>query len=148
MAIQRSSIKTGPAIVKYNGAVIYFKDGIEIAETVETFDSAVDNYGPKTDQRVKYRHATISGKPAGEWRDLAILWPWLNASVGVRVHGDEDKELVIHAKDGTLYTYHNAAITKMPNLKFAATATLLDQIEFTCRIKDTTEPTAANAPRL
>jgi hypothetical protein len=145
MAIKRSSIKTGPAIVGYNGAKIYFRDGIIITETVETFDIAVDNWGPKTDQRVKDRFATVSGTPAGEWRDLAVLWPWLNAPVGTRLHGDTDTALTVHALDGTLYTYHNAAITKMPGLRFAATETMLDSIEFTCRVADETEPTEAGA---
>jgi hypothetical protein len=145
MAITRSSIKTGPAIVGYNGAKIYFKDGLTLNETVETFDLSVDNWGPKTDQRVQDRYATVSGTPAGEWRDLAVLWPWLNSPVGTRLHGDTDTPLVIHALDGTLYTYHNAAITTMPALTFAATQTLLGNLEFTCRVKDNTEPTAAGA---
>jgi hypothetical protein len=145
MAIKRSTIKTGPAIIGYRDGKIYFKDGITLTETTETFDIPADNFGPKTDQRVKDRKVVIGGTPAGEWRDLAMLFPWLNVPVGTRIHGDTDSALVIHAVDGTLYTYHNAALTRMPDLTFAATETLLGPVEFTARTRDDTEPTADNA---
>jgi hypothetical protein len=144
MAITRSSLKTGPAIVTFDGATVYFKDGLKLTETIETFDVNVDNYG-KVDDRVKDRKVTISGTPAGEWESLSMLFPWLGAVIGSRAHGDTDRALVIHAIDGTRYTYHNATLTKMPTLKFAATETLLGEVEWTARVKDNTEPTAANA---
>jgi len=144
MAITRSSLKTGPAIVTFDGAVVYFKNGLKLTEVIETFEVTVDNYG-KVDDRVKDRKVTISGTPAGEWESLAMLFPWLGAVIGARAHGDTDRPLVVHAIDGTRYTYHNATLTKMPSLKFAPTETLLGDVEWMARVKDNTEPTAANS---
>jgi hypothetical protein len=144
MAIQRSTLKTGPAIVTFDGATVFFKNGLKLQETIETFDILVDNFG-KVDTRIKDRKVTISGIPAGEWENLTVLFPWLGVLIGTRAHGDADRALIIHAIDGTKYTYHNATLTTMPNLKFSATETLLGNVEWTARVKDNTEPTAANS---
>lgn len=144
MPITRSSLKTGPAIVIYAGATIYFKSGLNLTESIETYNIEVDNFG-KVDERVSDRSVIISGTPAGEWENLAVLFPWLAVAIGTRAHGDTDAPLVIHALDGTTYTYHNVALTQMPNLRFAATETLLGEVQWTARVKDNTEPTAANA---
>lgn len=144
MAINRSSLKTGPAIVTHDGAVNYFSGGLKLTEETETFEINVDTIG-KADERVKDRKVTISGKPSGTWDNLAALFPWVTVAIGTRIHGDTDKALVIHCLDGTRYTYHNAALTKMPSLKFAATETLIGDVEWTARVKNNTEPTAANS---
>jgi hypothetical protein len=144
MPITRSSLKTGPAIVTYNGATLYFKQGLKITETIETFNIDVDAFG-KVDERVQDRNIVIAGVPAGEWEHLTVLYPWLDAAIGTRAHGDVDVPLVVHAIDGTRYTYHNAALTQMPALRFAATETLLGEVQWTARVKDNTEPTAADS---
>jgi len=144
MPIQRSTLKTGPAILTHDGATYYFKSGLQLTEEVQTFDIPVDTFGP-VDQRVQDRRVTITGTPAGEWENLANLWPYLGSNIGTRAHGDTDRALVIHALDGTIYTYHNATLVNMPSLLFAATQTLIGQVTWEARVKDNTEPTDANA---
>lgn len=142
MPIQRSTLKTGPAVVTFDGSTVYFKNGLTLTESLETFDVTADHIG-KFDSRVRDRKVVIGGTPAGEWEGLTMLFPYLAAAIGTRLHGDTDRALVIHALDGTRYTYHNAALTKMPSLIFKATETLLGPVEWTARVKDNTEPTAA-----
>jgi hypothetical protein len=144
MPLARSTLKTGPAIVTFAGATFYFKTGLRLTEELETFEIPVDNFG-KVDERVRDRRVQIVGTPAGEWEDLAVLWPWLASAIGTRAHGDTDRALVIHALDGTVYTYHNATLTQMPSLRFAATETLIGEVQWTARVKDNTEPSAANS---
>ena len=144
MPLQRSTLKTGPAIVIFDSASIYFKNGLTLSEELETFEIPVDNFG-KVDDRVRDRRVRISGVPAGEWENLSVLFPWLASPIGTRLHGDTDRPLVIHALDGTRYTYHNATLTTMPSLRFAATETLIGNVEFTARVKDNTEPSADNS---
>jgi hypothetical protein len=144
MAITRSTLKTGPAIVTFDSAVVYFKNGLRITETIETFPVTVDTIG-KADERIRDRSVSIAGTPAGEWESLAMLYSHLALNIGDRLHGDDDDALVVHAINGDRWTYHNAALKRMPNLKFAATETLMQECEWVARVKDNTEPTAANS---
>lgn len=144
MPITRSSIKTGPATVLYDSAVFHFKDGLTLTEEKSTFGIPVDTYG-QVDERNQQTVVRISGTPAGEWEHLAVLWPWVGVDIGTRIHGDTDKALVIHCKDGTRYTYHNAAVTKMPDIDLSPIRTLIGGVEWTARVKDNTDPTAANS---
>lgn len=144
MPIQRSTLKTGPAIVTYDSAIFYFKQGLKIVEVKETFEIPVDAFG-KVSERVRDRYVTLEGVPCGEWEALAVLFKWLAPPIGTRLHGDTDKPAVVHFLDGTKYTYHNAALPQMPTLTFKATETLIGQIRFICRCKDNTEPSAADS---
>ena len=145
MPTQRSLIKTGPAIVLHDGATHYFKTGLTIDEQIETFDVVVDAFG-KVDERVKDRRAIIKGTPSGEWESLAQLFPHVAAPVGSRIFGDAaDVPLVIHAIDGTRWTYHNVALTTMPALAFGATETLLGEADWTAITADGADPAAADS---
>ena len=145
MPTQRSLIKTGPAIVLSAGAAYYFKTGLTIDETIETFEVAADAFG-KLDERVKDRRAVIKGTPAGEWENLAQLFAHVAAPIGSRIYGDAaDVPLVIHALDGTRWTYHNVALTTMPALAFGATETLLGDTEWTAITADGADPAAADS---
>lgn len=144
MPIQRSTLKSGPAIVIYDGAVLYFKNGLKITEVKETFELKVDAFG-KVTERVKNISATLEGVPAGEWEHLSVLFAWLASPIGTRLHGDTDKPALVHFLDGTRYTYHNVALPQMPTLTFKATETLIGSVRFICRCKDNTEPSAANS---
>ncbi len=144
MAIQRSALTTGPAIVSWQGRQIYFKGGLTIEETKETFDIETDSFGV-VDRRVQNLMAKVSGTPAGEFADLAVLFPYLDAQIGTRIHGASDTPLVITDLAGNTRTYHNAAISSMPNLMLSASKTMIGDVEWTCRTKDNTEPSAANS---
>lgn len=143
-SIDRTTIKSGPAIVTWNGATLYFRDGVTIEEERSTFDVSVDNF-PGAEKRADDRSATIKGTPVGEWEHLSILFPWLSSPAGARLFGASDKAAVVHFTDGDRFTYHNAGLAEMPSLIFSPTKTLLGPITLECRNKNDTDPSDAAA---
>lgn len=140
----RNNIKTGPAILTWDSAVLYFKDGISIDEEVSTFGVGTDAMTME-DLRVADRMATFSGTPVGAWKDLSKLYPHLSLKPGASLHGAADKAAVIHFLDEDRFTYHNVALTKMPSLFFSPTKTLLGPVEFTARTKRNVAASTANS---
>lgn len=134
-AFNRTTVKSGPAILTWNGATIYFKNGLTIEEQRADFAVEVDTFTGK-DMRVEDRMATLKGVPSGQWKDLAILFPWLSSAPGARLHSASDLAAVVHFLDGDKFTYHNAALAQMPSLTFSPTKTLLGEIVLECRTKN------------
>ena len=145
MSINRTLIKSGPAIVTWNGATVYFKDGLTIMEELKTFDVNVDTF-TGTDKRRDSVVAIISGTPSGQWINLGVLYPWLSAARGARLHGASDKPAVIKFLDGDIFTYHNAGLAEMPDLFLGATKTAFDgKLTLEARTKLNTTPETANS---
>lgn len=143
-AIDRATIKTGPALLTWNTAKLYFKDGISITEERSTFDVGSDNL-VGTQKRNADRMVTISGTPSGQWKDLSILFALLSATAGTRLHGATDKAATVHFLDGDLFTFHNCGLASLPALSFSPLRTMLGSIGFEARVKNDTDPSAANA---
>jgi hypothetical protein len=137
-ALNRTLIKSGPAIVTWNGATLYFKDGVSIEEERTFFDVRVDNF-PGSDKHANDRVVTIKGTPAGEWESLSVLFPWLSSPAGARLFGAADKPAVVKFLDGDVFTYHNAGLAEMPALFFSPVKTLLGSITLECRNANNTE---------
>jgi hypothetical protein len=144
MGIQRSAIKTGPAIVIFNGERFHFKSGITINDVQETFEIPVDDLG-KVDDRISDKRIEVSGIPAGQWNALSTLFYLAGVDIGTRIHGDTDKQLIVWFKDGSRYTFRNAGWPKPPGLVFRTTETLFKQLSWTCRIADEADPTDPDA---
>lgn len=145
MAFDRSTIKSGPAILTFGGASIYFRNGLTIDEVIETFDVEVDAF-PGKDARVKDSYVEIKGTPAGQWTDLGVWFPWLTAARGARAHGNSDSAAVVHFMDGDVFTYHNAALTGMPDLVLSHTkADMEGNVTLQARVKNNTLHSAANS---
>lgn len=142
--MDRTLVKSGPAILTWNGATLYFKSGLTIEESVSEFNVECDAM-IAPDRRVDDRVVTFSGTPVGAWKDLDVLFPWLGASPGARLFGASDKAAVVHFLDGDKYTYHNTGLTKMPNLFFSPMQTLLGPVEFEARTKKDTAASANNS---
>jgi hypothetical protein len=143
MSFDRTTIKSGPAILTWNGGSIYFKKGLTVEEGFETFDVEVDVFAG-ADKRRGSVLATIKGGPSGQWTNLGIWFPWLGALRGARMHGATDKAAVIKWLDGEIWTYHNAALLDMPDLILSATKTIMDgSLALECRTKNNTDPTDA-----
>lgn len=143
MAFDRTALKSGPAILTWNGGTMYFKNGLTVEEGYETFDVNADVFAG-ADKRRGSLLATIKGTPSGQWTSLGVWFPWLSAARGARLHGASDKTAVIKWLDGDIWTYHNAALLTMPDLMLSATKSILDgSIELECRTKNNTAPTAS-----
>ncbi len=143
-SIDRTTIKSGPALLTWNTAKLYFRDGLTIAEEVSTFDVTADAV-IGSQKRVNDRMITLTGTPVGQWKDLAVIFALLSATPGTRLFGASDKAATVHFKDGDLFTFHNCGLTTLPPLSFSPLRTMLGSIGFECRVKNDTDPTAANA---
>lgn len=142
--MDRNTIKSGPAILMWNGAVIHFKGGLTMDEVTTTFDVETDVYATP-DKRRDQVTVELSGTPSGQWKDLGVLYPWLAAKVGARLHGATDKAAVAWWLDGDKYTYHNAGIATMPPITFSPVKTLLGAMKMEARHRNNTARSAANS---
>ena len=141
MSFDRTTFKSGPAILTWNGGSMYFKNGLTVEEGFETFDVTADIF-PGTDKRRGDLLATIKGTPSGQWTNLSVWFPWLGAARGARMHGVTDKTATIRWLDGDVWIYHNAALLDMPDLILSSTKTIMDgSIALECRTKNNTDPT-------
>jgi hypothetical protein len=143
MAISRTSILRGPAIVTFNSQSFYSKGDITLDLGVETFDVEASAYG-KVDERVIERVARVRFQPAGEWEALTTLWPYGATTVGASIFTGTDRPLVIHTLDGTTLTFKAAAVTRMPEITLAANATMIGEVELTCIGQDNQAWTVAD----
>jgi hypothetical protein len=144
MPIARTSIITGPAIVQFGGGTFITKEDIKVTTGFDMFDVATSILG-KVDERVKERKAEVTLTPAGEWENLAVLWPYGAMAFGKSIFDGAsfggsagDRTLIIHTIAGVKLTFQAAAITKMPDIILSATKTLIGPVTFTCINKDNT----------
>lgn len=137
-------ILRGPCYLTFGGQTILAKGGVTLNENLELFQiqSAM---GGKIDDRIQSIMHTVTFEldgrvPTGA---LAVLLPYGASRVGQSVFSDA--ALVITDVNGKVRTYHNAAITSLPNLRLSTQATLLGSITFTCLHKSTDEISDANS---
>lgn len=131
MAIDRSTILRGPAVVQFNGASYFTKGDIIVDIGVSTFAVGTSAHG-KVDDRVEDRTCKVRFTPAGEIENLSVTWPYASTVIGTSLFAGTDVPLIIHTLGGRKFTFQAAAITRMPSLTLAATRTIHGEIEFTC----------------
>jgi hypothetical protein len=147
MAIQRSSIKRGPAIIQIGGQSIYTQGDIKVAIAQETFAIATSLYG-KTGERLSDIGIKLSFTPSGMWSTglLAVTHPHGTPVIGSSLGGASDVSCILHPTNGTeKMTFSAALVSKMPNLKFSATDPLMREMEITCILKNNTDRSNAAA---
>lgn len=142
--MDRTLIKSGPAIFIWNGATIYFRDGLTIEEETPTVKVEADIFAGSDNRRDTPR-TVFTGNPSGQWKNLDVLFPYLAPKPGTRMHGTSDKAAVAWFLDGDKFTYHNVGLAKMPELTFSTVKTLLGGVEFHGRTKNNTLASAANS---
>lgn len=143
MAITSTSVQRGPALVTFGGVTFYAKDGIRISAPIQNSKLTSDNFGSLHAIREDAMH-TISFTPVGEWESLSVLYPYDVSDIGAGVFTGT-AELVVHWKTGQKRTYHNVAMTKMPDIILSAGKTLFGAIEFVALTDAGTEIGAANS---
>lgn len=131
MAIDRSTILRGPAVITFGGATLYSKSDIELELAIDTFEVTTSIYG-RVDERVTDRVTKITFTPDGQWESISVLWPYATMALGDSVFTGTDRPLVIKTKEGKTLTFAAAALTKMPSLTLGATRTSMGALEFTC----------------
>ena len=73
------------------------------------------------------------------------LLSWTTKNVGSRLFPSSDQALVVHATDGSVWTYHNSALLPNIGLVFKATETLFKEITWTALVIDGGNPTSASS---
>lgn len=87
MPVNAATILGGPALVTYRGATFYSKGAITLTSQKETFNIEADRFG-KVDERVSDEQLQVSFEPAGEFENLAVLWPYAATLLGSLVTPD------------------------------------------------------------
>jgi hypothetical protein len=129
--IDRLIVSRGPAMVTFNGGFFFSKDDIVVALNKTTKELTSSAFGPLTSINQGIA-ATTQFTPIGEFEHLAILWPYASYPVGKSIFGPADLPLLIQPLDLTQQQcrFKAAAISKMPDLNFTATDSLLGPVEF------------------
>ncbi len=147
MAIQRSSLKMGPAKVTFNGGTFISKENIVPRFTRDWSEVGASLHGPidrsETDRRIE-----IPVRLWGAYENLSILFPttYLNPTIGARIYGDADVPLVVHGTDGEIFTFPNAQITRLANLHLGVDSSMfVADVIFTALIKNNANPEDADA---
>ncbi|MFA6962446.1 MAG: hypothetical protein WC205_16950 [Opitutaceae bacterium] len=141
MAIDRSTIPTGPGKVLFDSAHIFSQDGINATISKETFEVLVDAYGV-VDQRLKDISVQVTLTPK-MWKDLAVILPYAAMNVGTSIFGAVDKPLVITPNNGQPLTIAAAAVTKLPSITLSTNKPILGSMEFSGMLANATEWAAA-----
>jgi hypothetical protein len=129
--IDRLVVSRGPAMITHRGGFFFTKEDLVIELNKETKAMPSAAFGPLTEvnQGVK---ATAKFRPVGEFEHLSVLWPYASTPVGSSIFGDDDYPLLIQPIDDTQQQcrFKAAAVSKMPDLFFTATDTLIGDVEF------------------
>lgn len=146
MQIDRTTILTGPALVTYAGSTFWSKGNITIKPTFESF-KVETSFAGEVDTRYSSKSFEISFEPDGRFTSglAAILWPYAATQIGASVYGGSDRALVVHGRDGKKFTFHNAALTGMPNFMAGVSKTIQGSCKFTAILANSTDPTNAAA---
>lgn len=81
MAASVIKIIGGPALVTYRGKAFYSQGDVQVETTLDTFDIVADRYGV-VDVRDSNPNLKVRFTPAGEWENLAILFPYASTVLG------------------------------------------------------------------
>lgn len=129
--IDRLVASRGPALVLFNGGSFFSKADIivDLSKNTKVLESSA--FGPLTEinQGVV---ATTKFTPVGEFESLGVLWPYAATPPGTSIFGGADTPLLIQPLDNTQkqVRFFAAGVSKMPDLNFTATDTLIGEVDF------------------
>lgn len=156
MSTNSATIIGGPALILYKGAAFYTQANITLASAKETFPIQTDRFG-KVDERVSEENLTVSFTPAGEWENLAVLWPYASTLLGTLITPQSLLVSAINTTNEQLTVTAHGLTTEMDVLVHVATGgtlptatpSLTQTTRYFVRVLDantvTLHPTAANA---
>ena len=139
MAMQRSTILAGPAIIQMSSQSIYTSDAVKVVTTFERRQVESAIYG-KLGQRVTDIKTEITFTPDGMWTSglLAVLFPWTNPTNGTSMFTAADVPVTVWGVDGLKQAYAAGAVTKMPDIILSAGKPTFGSMTITCIGKDNT----------
>lgn len=136
MALDRTLLTRGPALVTYGGASLYANADI-LARFGPVWSPVNTSMYGQVDKIIKDRIYKLSLRLWGAWESLSVLFPSyaLAPQAGASIFGTAATPLVILARNGDQITYKNAQITKLANLYLGVDSDLFAaDVEFTCII--------------
>lgn len=98
MSTNIATLIGGPCLCGTDGSSFRSKGDVKVELALETFDVAVDLYGP-VDQRVANQPMKIRFTPEGRIADLSVLFPYFSAAIGSFVTPRYECGAVVAAAD-------------------------------------------------
>jgi hypothetical protein len=147
MSITRANVKSGPAKVTWN-SITMFSSGPIIARHQPSWANVETSVHGVVDKVVTDLVITIPIRLWGAYENVTTLFPAavLTPTIGQRLFGTTDLPLVIHGINQDRITYPNAQLTKLANLYLGVDNPIFAaDVEFTCLIKNATNPEDAGA---
>lgn len=146
MALNRSILTRGPALVSYGDNTFYTNADI-LSRFGPVWNPVNTSMYGQVDKFIKDRVYKVPLRLWGAWENLSTLFPSyaMNPQAGASIFGTTATPLVILARNGDQITYRNAQITKLANLYLGVDADLFAaDVEFTCIIGNSSGATMYN----
>jgi hypothetical protein len=147
MGLSRSTLRYGPAKVTVNaGAYTLYTEGdinLRLRKTWKDVNTALH---ARVDRAATDLVIEIPLKLWGAWENLTSLFPStiLTPTIGDRIFGTTDQNLIIHAKNQDQFTFHNARLTKLANLHLGIDQQMFSaDVVYTALLKNNTNPESA-----
>jgi len=146
MALDRTLLARGPAIVTYSGRTFYTNADI-LSRFGPVWNPVSTSMYGQVDKVLADRIYKLPLRLWGAWENLSVLFPSyaMSPQAGASIFGATATPLTILARNGDQITYANAQITKLANLFFGADSDLFAaDVEFTCIIGNSSGSTLFN----
>jgi hypothetical protein len=146
MALDRTLLKRGPAVVTYGGDTFYTNADI-LSRFGPVWNPVNTSMYGQVDKFIKDRVYKVPLRLWGAWENLSVLFPSyaMAPQAGASIFGTSATPLVILARNGDQITYSNAQITRLANLYLGADSDLFAaDVEFTCIIGNSSGSTMHN----
>ena len=146
MALDKSQLSRGPAIVNYAGNTFYTNADI-LSRFGPVWNPVNTSMYGQVDKVLADRIYKVQLRLWGAWEHLSVLFPSyaMAPQVGASIFGTTATPLVILARNGDQITYANAQITKLANLFLGIDSDLFAaDVEFTCIIGNSSGSTLHN----
>lgn len=152
MALDRTLLTRGPAIITYGGDTFYTNADI-LSRFGPVWNPVNTSMYGQVDKFVKDRIYKVPLRLWGAWENLSVLFPSyaMSPQAGASIFGTTATPIVILARNGDQITYKNAQITRLANLYLGVDSDLFAaDVEFTCIIGNSSgstmyKPEDANA---
>jgi hypothetical protein len=146
MALDRTLLKRGPAVVTYGGDTFYTNADI-LSRFGPVWNPVNTSMYGQVDKVLTDRVFKLPLRLWGAWENLSVLFPSyaMAPQVGASIFGTTATPLVILARNGDQITYANAQITRLANLFLGADSDLFAaDVEFTCILGNSSGTTMFN----
>ena len=146
--INRTTLYVGPGHLLYGAGLTskLYCTKISVALKTTWLDIMPGGFG-RIDRRKHDEVITISISALGAFNAglAALLWPYGATAMGTSIFGATDTAWGIQTLGGQKFTFHNAAVTRMPSIRIGAGQMIYSDFELTAIIKNATDRTNAAA---